>query len=161
MNVRGRRFTSSRTLESKPTPNSRCDGNRSLHVWVNVAVICERSRRRESKNEGLIRRQIAGGSEDNSRITGDSMWGIGRIGQDHLRSCFDRECCRSKSILVMSLNDLHIDHVEVGLAWVVLWWPWGLALSWTPWLSLPRHMPLKGEQQGSPTTVLPTTIAYA
>ncbi len=89
MDVRRRWFTPTSTLESKPTSNSGRDGNRSLHVRVNVAVISERSWRRKGKHEGLIRSQITGSTKDPSRITGDGMWSIGRIGPDHLCSHFD------------------------------------------------------------------------
>lgn len=97
-------------LESKPTSNSGHDGNRGLHIRVNVAVISERSWRREGKHEGLIRSQIIVSTKDSSRITGCRVYGIGRIDPHHLCSHFDRERCRAKGVLVTGLNDLDQDH---------------------------------------------------
>ena len=110
MDVKERWFTPTRALKSRPTSNSGRDGNRSLHVRVHVAVIRERSWLRKGKHEGLILGDIARRAEDSSRITGDGMWGIGRIGPHHLCSDFDRERCRAKGILFILLNDLDLDH---------------------------------------------------
>src|SRR2546426_6855208 len=62
MGARGRWFTSTLALESEPTSCSGCDGNRGLHVRVNVAVIGEGSCRSEGEHESLIRVQITGGT---------------------------------------------------------------------------------------------------
>src|SRR5438552_16808798 len=115
MGVRGHWFTPT-AREGKPTSSSGRDSNRSLHVWVNVAVIRERSWRREGKHEGLILGDIPRGTEDSSRITGDGMWGIGCIGPHHLCSHFDRQCCRAKGVLFILLNDLDHDN-RGGWAW--------------------------------------------
>ena len=96
-----------RQTENQQTLNSGCDSDRSFHIRVNIAVIGERSRRCEGEIEGLVLCDIPRGTEDPSRITGHRMGSISGIEPYHLRSHFDRECCRLEGVLLIRLNDLH------------------------------------------------------
>ncbi len=99
------------TLASGPPSSLGCDGDRRLHVGVDVAVIGERPRRAEGELESLVLGEIARGTENPSRITGHRMWSIRGIQPLHLRSHFDRERCRLEGVLPILLDDLHFGHL--------------------------------------------------
>ncbi len=94
-------------LGSKPPSSLRCDRDLCLHVGVNVTVIGKRSRSGEGERKGLVLGKITRRTEDSRGIAGHRMWSIRGIQPLHLRTRFDRECCRREGVHPIILNDLH------------------------------------------------------